>query len=192
MAAAYNQTQHFQTGQPTNPMQAFEETLRYAVEQRADLLILAGISSATHQKRHLSGCRASSRKPQFHSFISPGTMTGTMKACPEARRSCERPDRKRLKPLYQGANPLMSYRDVNGIRFIALDNSTYEIQPEQVEFYKKHVQFDGPVLLVTHIPFYVPGRPSLMDAVIRNGALSKTRVTNWNADSNGQGRVIPK
>ena len=35
MAAAYNQTQHFQTGQPTNPVQAFEETLSHAVEQRA-------------------------------------------------------------------------------------------------------------------------------------------------------------
>lgn len=160
MAAAYNQTQHFQTGQPTNPMQAFEETLRYAVEQRADLLILAGDIISYPSEAALEWLQSKLKETAIPFLYISGNhdwhYEGMSGSSAQLRATWTE---KRLKPLYQGANPLMSYRDVNGIRFIALDNSTYEIQPEQVEFYKKHVQFDGPVLLVTHIPFYVPGRP---------------------------------
>jgi hypothetical protein len=42
MAAAYNSTQHFQSGQATTPMQAFAATLDLAVEQKVDLLVLGG------------------------------------------------------------------------------------------------------------------------------------------------------
>ena len=42
---------------------------------------------------------------------------------------------KRLLPLYQGNNPLMAAYDIKGIRFLAIDNSTYEINKDQLEFF---------------------------------------------------------
>ncbi|WP_341961907.1 metallophosphoesterase [Pseudomonas sp. RC10] len=160
MAAAYNQTQHFQTGQPTNPMQAFEETLKLAVQQKADLLILAGDIFSYPSEAALDWAQAKLKEAGIPYLYIAGNHDWHYEGMPGSLSQLrETWSAKRLMPLYQGANPLMSYRDVNGIRFIALDNSTYEIQPEQVAFYKKHVQFDGPVVLVAHIPFYVPGRP---------------------------------
>lgn len=160
MAAAYNQTQHFKTGQPTSPMQGFEETLQFAVQQKADLVILAGDILSFPSEAALDWLQARLKEAGLPYLYIAGNhdwdyegMPGTLAELRETWSA------KRLKPLYQGADPLMSYRDVNGIRFIALDNSTYEILPQQVEFYKKHVQFNGPVVLVAHIPFYVPGRP---------------------------------
>ena len=41
---------------------------------------------------------------------------------------------KRLLPLYQGNHPLMAAYDIKGIRFLAIDNSTYQINEEQLAF----------------------------------------------------------
>ena len=42
---------------------------------------------------------------------------------------------KRLLPFYQGNHPLMASYDVKGVRFLAIDNSTYQINKEQLEFF---------------------------------------------------------
>jgi hypothetical protein len=65
---------------------------------------------------------------------------------------------KRLLPLYQGRNPLMTVREIQGIRLIVLDNSTYEIQPEQLEFFRVQAATGQPLALFVHIPLYAPGR----------------------------------
>ena len=160
MAAAYNQTQHFQTGQPTNPVQAFEATLSHAVEQRADLLVLAGDIFSYPSEAAIEWLHARVKESNIPYLYIAGNhdwhyegMPGTLDHLRETWTA------KRLKPLYQGENPLMTYRDINGIRFIAIDDSTYEIHPEQLAVYTKYSQFDGPVVLLAHIPMYVPGRP---------------------------------
>lgn len=160
MAAAYNQTQHFQTGQATTPMQAFEQTLQTAVQQQADLLILAGDIFSYPSEAAIDWVQGKLKEAAIPYVYTAGNHDWHYEGMPGSLAHLREVwSQKRLTPLYQGADPLMSVRDVNGVRFIVLDNSTYEIQPEQVEFYKKHVQFNGPVVLVAHIPFYVPGRP---------------------------------
>lgn len=47
---------------------------------------------------------------------------------------------KRLLPLYQGNNPLMAAYDIKGIRFLAIDNSTYQINDAQLAFFKEQVE----------------------------------------------------
>ncbi|MCD8539264.1 MAG: hypothetical protein LRY55_05490 [Leadbetterella sp.] len=66
---------------------------------------------------------------------------------------------KRLSALFQGENPLIYCRDINGIRFLVLDNSVYEILPEQLTLFQQLLRTSLPVMLVMHIPMYVPGRP---------------------------------
>ena len=65
---------------------------------------------------------------------------------------------KRLMPLYQGNNPLMASYDIKGIKFLAIDNSTYEINDKQLTFFSEQVASGLPVVLLVHIPMYAPGK----------------------------------
>ncbi|MDA3925741.1 MAG: hypothetical protein PF904_13665 [Kiritimatiellae bacterium] len=51
--------------------------------------------------------------------------------------------------------------DDTRVRFFseAIDNSTYEILPEQLTFFQKQVDSGVPLVLMMHIPMYAPGRP---------------------------------
>lgn len=61
-----------------------------------------------------------------------------------------------MLPLYQGKYPLMATTDVKGVRFIAIDNSTYEINEAQLAFFKEQVTSGLPLVLLVHIPMYAP------------------------------------
>ncbi len=52
----------------------------------------------------------------------------------------------------------MTVNEMNGVRFVMLDNSTYEILPEQLQFFREQVKTQKPLVLFIHIPLYVPGR----------------------------------
>ncbi len=65
---------------------------------------------------------------------------------------------KRLLPLYQGNHPLMAAYDIKGIRFLAIDNSTYQINEEQLAFFEEQVSSGIPLVLLVHIPMYAPGK----------------------------------
>ena len=52
----------------------------------------------------------------------------------------------------------MTVKEINGIRFVTLDNSVYEILPEQLTFFREQVKTGKPLILFVHIPLYAPGR----------------------------------
>ncbi|WP_455641326.1 metallophosphoesterase family protein [Parabacteroides sp.] len=64
---------------------------------------------------------------------------------------------KHLKALYQGNNPMFSSQIIGGVNFIMIDNSTFEITPEQLEFLQEQIQRGIPILLSMHIPLYQLG-----------------------------------
>lgn len=66
--------------------------------------------------------------------------------------------RRRLLPLYQGCNPLSYSVNRNGLEILMIDNSTNEILPEQLAFFREKAASGAPLLLVLHVPVYVPGR----------------------------------
>tara|TARA_B110000967_G_C18882255_1_gene561775 strand:+ start:12 stop:575 length:564 start_codon:yes stop_codon:yes gene_type:complete len=66
--------------------------------------------------------------------------------------------KNRLLPLYQGNNPLMAKYDIKGIRFLAIDNSTYQINDEQLTFFNEQIATGIPIVLLVHIPMYAPGK----------------------------------
>lgn len=160
MARAYNQTRHFKTGEPTNPEASLAEALRLAREARVDLVALVGdiVSFPSPAAVDWVGERmAEAALPYLyvagnHDWHYEG-MAGSLE---ELRRTWTE---KRLRPLYQGQNPLMAVREINGVRLVALDNSHYEILPEQLEFYRAQVRTGQPLVLLVHIPLYAPGRP---------------------------------
>ena len=57
-----------------------------------------------------------------------------------------------LDPLYQGMNPYYNATMVNGINVVTIDNSTYQINREQLDFFKAQVKKGYPMVLLIHIP----------------------------------------
>jgi len=159
MAKGYNKTRHFKTGAPTNPQESFEKTLGLAKESRVDLLALAGdiVSFPSQAGIEWAHARLKACGVPFlyvagnHDWHYEGMAGSEMALRAEWTE-------KRLRPLYQGSHPLMSVSEINGVRFVAIDDSTYEILPEQLAFFRDQVASGLPLMLLMHIPLYAPGR----------------------------------
>jgi UDP-2,3-diacylglucosamine pyrophosphatase LpxH len=160
MAQAYNQTKHFQTGEPTNPEACFQQTLAIAQNEKVSLIALIGdiLSFPSEAAVDWVGQQLKAFSLPFvytagnHDWHYEG-MAGTTT---ELRNIWTK---KHLAPLYQGENPLMAIREINNVLFVILDNSTYEILPEQLTFFQTQVATGKPIVLLVHIPLYAPERP---------------------------------
>jgi DNA repair exonuclease SbcCD nuclease subunit len=159
MAKAYNQTTHFQTGNITNPEEAFEQALAFAKEVKADVINLVGDIFSFPSEAAIEWVQLKLSETGIPYIYTAGNhdwhyegMEGTSESLRDTW------IQKRLLPLYQGNHPLMSAHDVKGIRFLAIDNSTYQINDEQLSFFKKQIQSQVPLVLLVHIPMYAPGK----------------------------------
>lgn len=159
MAKAYNETTHFQTGEKTNPEETFVETLKLAKEARADLIALVGDLFSFPSESAVEWVLERLKETGIPYIYIAGNhdwhyegMEGTLE---ELRDTWTQ---KRLLPLYQGKHPLMATTDVKGVRFIAIDNSTYQINEDQLAFFREQVASGLPLVLLVHIPMYAPGK----------------------------------
>lgn len=81
---------------------------------------------------------------------------------------------KSLAPLYNGHNPLFYSEIINGINFVGIDNSTFKLNDEQVQFMEKQLSGDEPIILISHIPYSLNMDPSqsgttaLVDLLLSN------------------------
>ena len=160
MAGAYQSNKHFQTGEAYTTGESFEQTLQTALDEKADFLVLTGDIFSFPSEAAVewaSGKLAETGIPFAyvagnHDWHYEG-MQGSLN---ELRDTWVN---KRLYPMYQGKNPLYASYDFHGVRFVCIDNSTYEILPGQLEFFKEQAALDIPLVLLMHIPLYMPGRP---------------------------------
>lgn len=87
-----------------------------------------------------------------HDWHAEG-LSGSSEALREEWRS------KVLLPLYGGRDPACWAESVGGVRFIAIDNSTYQISARQLEFFEAELALAAdagePVVLLVHIPLYI-------------------------------------
>ncbi len=160
MAAAYNETKHFQTGEPTNPEESFVRILQRAQERNVDLLALVGDIFSFPSEAAIDwvgGKLEDAKVPYLYVAGNHDWHYEGMKGSLEELRATWID--KRLKPLYQGSAPLMSAYDVGEVRFLAIDNSHYQILSEQLEFFRSQVKSGKPLVLTVHIPLFAPGRP---------------------------------
>jgi len=160
MSKAYNETTHFETREKTNPEEAFVETLKLAKEANADLITLVGDIFSFPSEIAVEWVLARLKETGIPYIYTAGNhdwhyegMEGSLE---ELRDTWTK---KRLLPLYQGKDPLMATIDVKGVRFIAIDNSTYEINKAQLAFLKEQIASGLPLVLLVHIPMYAPGKP---------------------------------
>lgn len=159
MAKAYNQTVHFRTGEATNPEEGFREALAAAQDEKSELVALVGDILSFPSEAGIEWALTELKKAGLPYLYTAGNHDWHYEGMPGPHahlRStwCER----RLKPLYQGENPLMGVRVINGVRLVTIDNSNYEILPEQLAFFQKQAAYEQPMVLLIHIPLYAPGR----------------------------------
>jgi len=64
---------------------------------------------------------------------------------------------KSLLPLYEGHNPLFYSEIINGINFVGIDNSTGEVNENQIGFLKVQLKKKEPIILISHIPYKLDG-----------------------------------
>ncbi len=160
MAAAYKTNIHFQTGEELTTKESFEMTLNLAKEQNADFLALTGDIFSFPSEAAVEWAFGKLKETGIPFAYVAGNHDWhyeSMKGSSQQLR--ETWANKRLKPLYQGNPALFADYNINGIRFVCIDNSTYEILPEQLEFFKNQAKSDVPIILLMHIPLYMPGRP---------------------------------
>lgn len=159
MARAYNQTKHFQTGEKTNPNQSFEQTLAFAKEVKADLITLVGDIFSFPSEAAIEWVCSKLDSTDIPYIYVAGNhdwhYEGMQGPLDSLRYTWIE---KRLLPLYQGNHPLMAAYDIKGIRFLAIDNSTYQINDEQLAFFSEQVASGLPLVLLLHIPMYAPGK----------------------------------
>lgn len=159
MAKAYNQTKHFKTQVKTHPEEAFEQALAYAKDVEADVITLVGDIFSFPAEAAIEWALSKLEDIDIPYIYTAGNhdwhyegMEGTLESLRDTWIE------KRLKPLYQGNHPLMAAYDVKGIRFLAIDNSTYQINEEQLAFFREQVASGMPLVLLVHIPMYAPGK----------------------------------
>jgi hypothetical protein len=159
MAKAYNRTKHFLTGESTDPNESFEKMLKLGVDSGIDLLSLPGDLFSFPSEAAIDWVAAKLAASGLPYIYTAGNhdwhYEGMVGSLVSLRNQWTK---DRLKPFYQGEHPLMGARDVKGVRFVTIDNSLYEIMPEQLDFFRSQLHTGKPMVLFVHIPLYAPGR----------------------------------
>jgi predicted phosphodiesterase len=159
MAGAYQRNTHFQTGETLTADESFTRTLKLAQQQQADFIVLTGDIFSFPSEAAIEWTYRQLKETGIPFAYVAGNHDWHYEGLPGSARALRAEwIRKRLRPMYQGHAPLAALYDLNGLRFVAIDDSTYEILPEQLDFFRAQVRTGIPFILLVHIPLYIPGR----------------------------------
>ena len=176
MRDAYVSGKHYQTGQPFTPLESFENLLTTAKEKKIDLIFLTGdiinYPSETAVRAVLERLETTGIPFLYtagnHDWYYEG-MEGSADFLRETWVE------QRLKPLYLAVDPMCSATLFHGVNMVCIDDSTYRITERQLEFYRKQKSKPEPLVLLMHIPLYMPtlsfgscGHPEWGEATDRN------------------------
>lgn len=160
MAAAYNKTKHFKTGADTNPIDELTKILADVSPEKYDAVVLTGdilsFPSAAGVDFLLEKLGATGVPYYYVAGNHDWHFEGLPGSSADLRAEWTS---KILAPLYpKGADPLAYSVDVKGAKLLLVDDSTYEILPEQLDFVRRELAQGVPTALFMHIPLYAPGR----------------------------------
>ena len=158
MSKPYRSALHFRTGRPIASPDGFEYALAEAQKMKVDFLALVGDIVSFPSEAGVEYVRKRLDASGLNWMYISGNHDWHYEGLPGTEMALRAEwTKKRLAPLYQGADPMMASRVVKGIRFVFIDNSLYEILPEQLAFWKQEAAKGEPVALMMHIPLYMPG-----------------------------------
>ena len=138
--------------------EAFERILEKAKGERPDLLLVTGdlisfptLKNVEFAVERLDACGVpwlyTAGNHDWH-------FEGDSGSDAEQR---ERWIEKRLLPLYKGEDPMAYAKTIGGVKFLMIDNSTYNVDERQLEFFRAETAKGGPCVLAMHIPFWHRG-----------------------------------
>ncbi len=156
MGGAYAHVKHYKTLEPTTPYDCFVDLLQLAKDKKVDLIALTGDILNYPAELAVETVGQMVRETGIPHLYVAGNhdwhYEGMEGSSDSLRREwCER----RLKPLYTG-NMFFSSTIMGGINMVTIDNSTYQVNEEQLEFYRQQCSRPEPVALFMHIPLYMP------------------------------------
>ena len=160
MASAYNETRHFKTGEKTNPQRELLRTLQLARRRGADAVALLGDMLSYPSERAVEWLKHAldtTAIPYYYTCGNHDWHYEGMEGSSHDLRSKWRAER--LSPLFNGQDPDAYTVEIKGVKLFFVDESTYEVQPEQLAAVEAEVRSGKPFILFHHIPFYAPGRP---------------------------------
>ncbi len=180
MDNAYKSVPHYKTGKNTTPVHSFLELMELAKNQNVDMVALTGDIINNPSNSSVKFVLESLLKTGIPSVYIAGNhdwhyegMNGAMATLRQTW------IKNRLLPLYRGSNPFYSSHIIGGINFIAIDNSTYQINEEQLIYFKEQTTLSIPIVLLMHIPLYLP-----KDAERDNIATCGDPRWGWDTDKN--------
>ncbi|GAA4798923.1 hypothetical protein GCM10023231_29600 [Olivibacter ginsenosidimutans] len=157
MAHAFAKQRHCKTGEMVSPIEAFAALMDLAVEERVDLIALTGDIVNYPSATAVEKVTALVKKTNIPHLYTAGNhdwhyegMSGSME---DLRKHWIA---ERLMPLYSSNQTRCSSTVCNGINIVTLDNSIYQIGADQLQFYKQQIEKGLPMLLMVHIPLYMP------------------------------------
>ena len=158
MAKGYRSALHFRTGRPIASPDGFEFALAEAKKAKVDFFALVGDIVSFPTEAGVEYVRRRLDESGLNWMYISGNHDWHYEGLPGTEMALRAEwTKKRLSPLYQGADPMMASRVVKGVRFVFIDNSLYEILPEQLAFWKQEAAKGEPTALMMHIPLYMPG-----------------------------------
>jgi DNA repair exonuclease SbcCD nuclease subunit len=162
----------------------FEALLNQAQNSDVDLLLLTGDIVDFPAKQSIDWVRYCLEKcgkpwlyvPGNHDWYFPGQ-------APDA--ALRRAQYERLAPLFPAGEPSLIYRhELHGLQFLCVDNSTYQINREQLQFARESLQSGLPTVLLIHIPITQsllrePTIAKWRDAMLMGEHLEESRRAMW-------------
>lgn len=142
-----------------DPAVHFTGLMATAVDRHVDLIVLTGDIVNNSSKSSVAFVHAAIQATGIRSLYVAGNHDWHyegMEGAPDALR--ETWQRGSLLPLYDGGDSLGHSIQYGGVNFVAMDNSTYQVNDAQLAFYEQEAARGLPMALLVHIPIYVTPR----------------------------------
>ena len=159
MAGAYNETRHFQTGEPTTPLEQLKVSLGIARDFGADAVFHIGDAISFPSELGVELVVSSLDETGIPWYYISGNHDWHYEGMEGTENDLRAEwSEKRLSPLYRGYDMLGYSVEVGGVKIILINDSTNAMLPEQLSFLRRELKGREPKLLFMHIPMYAPAR----------------------------------
>lgn len=156
MDKAYKTEKHYKTREKTTSSEMFLNLLEVAKKESVDLIVLTGDIVNNPSQSSVSFIYDSLESTKIPYVYIAGNHDWHYEGMQGSSESLRQTwINNSLLPLYGGNNPLYFSHSAGGINFVAIDNSTYQVNEDQLQFYKTQSNRNYPIVLLQHIPLYL-------------------------------------
>lgn len=150
-----NARRHFRTGQKALPVDHFRQRLETAKARQVDLIALTGDIVNNPSRSSVQAVGRLLQATGLRSLYVAGNHDWHYEGMSGSEESLRDTwIRRNLLPLYADCNPLCYAMELGGLNFVAIDDSTYQVDEAQLAFYDREVVRGLPTILLLHIPLW--------------------------------------